>query len=167
MEARASILAAILAAVALIALMAALVSYLSRRSVKPIEMARSNLVLRNGRLYPSNGSNAFTGVMIERFPGGSPKSRSSVFEGRLPGVFEGWHTNGQLQVLEHFAEGVSNGLRTKYYPNGQKQSEAHIVSGQLTAPIGAGMPMVNSPSRSSSAAENRRAFPSLTSRPGS
>jgi antitoxin component YwqK of YwqJK toxin-antitoxin module len=70
-------------------------------------------------------------VMIERFADGLAKSRSAVLGGRLHGVSEGWHTNGQLQVLEHFTDGVSNGLRIKYYPNGQKQSEAHVVAGQL------------------------------------
>src|SRR4051794_27694543 len=78
----------ILAVVALFAF-AALVFRLAPRHVKPIELARSDLVLRNGRLYPANGSNAFTGVMIEQFPGGLAKSRSAVHEGRMHGLSEG------------------------------------------------------------------------------
>jgi antitoxin component YwqK of YwqJK toxin-antitoxin module len=35
-----------------------------------------------------------------------------------------------LQVREHFANGVSHGLRTKWHPNGHKAAEGLIVNGQ-------------------------------------
>jgi hypothetical protein len=114
-----------------LALFAILGRQLSRRTVSPVEVPRSDLVLRDGRLYRTSGSNAFTGVMIERYDSGLLKSRSTVLDGRLQGVSEGWHTNGQLQVIEHFQAGVSDGPRIKYYPSGRKQSEGRIMAGQF------------------------------------
>ena len=103
----------------------------SGTSRETLEVLRSELTLRDGRLYRTGDSNAFSGVMIERYSGGALQSRSIVLEGVLDGVSEGWFTNGQLQVTENFNRGVSQGLRTKWYPNGSKLSEANIVEGKL------------------------------------
>src|SRR5262245_6497034 len=121
----------VLVSVPLVVLFSIVGFQLVYRPVKPIEVPRSDLVLRDGLLYRKGESNTFTGGMIERYNSGSLKSRSSVMDGRLHGVSEGWHPNGQLQVLEHFQAGVSEGLRTKYYPSGRKQSEGRIVAGQF------------------------------------
>ena len=59
------------------------------------------------------------------------KSRSAVSNGLLHGLSQGWYTNGQQQVEEHFVAGTSHGLRTKWHPNGQKLSEVNILSGKL------------------------------------
>ena len=121
---------AIVAAAALVILLT-LVYQRAHRPLPPIEVAGSKLVLRDGKLFLTNGNSAFTGLMIERFTNGLLKSRTGVVDGRLQGVSEGWHANGQLQVVEHFAAGVSDGLRIKFYPSGQKQSEGRIVAGQF------------------------------------
>ena len=96
-----------------------------------VEVARTNLVLTNGRLALVGHTNAFSGQMIEHYHDGSVRSRSEVVNGLLQGLSQGWHTNGQLQVTEYFKNGVSDGLRTKWYESGAKQSEAHIVDGKL------------------------------------
>jgi antitoxin component YwqK of YwqJK toxin-antitoxin module len=103
----------------------------SQRSLQPSELLRSELTLHDGRLYRAGDSNAFSGVMIERYAGGTLRSRSEVWEGLLHGVSQGWFTNGQLQVTEHFKKGVSDGLRTKWFSTGKKLSEAHIVDGRF------------------------------------
>ncbi len=82
-------------------------------------------------MYFGQETNAFTGLMIERYPGGALQSRSALREGRLHGVSEGWFTNGVLQVREYFTNGVSHGLRAKFYPDGQKLSEAPVVGGKI------------------------------------
>lgn len=97
----------------------------------PAELSRTNLVLEDGRLRPAGMTNPFTGFMVEHFPTGSLRSRSAISNGLLHGVSEGWFTNAQLQVSEHFKEGVSHGLRTKWYSSGTKQSEAAIADGKL------------------------------------
>jgi len=95
------------------------------------EVPRAQLELRSSRLFRTGTTNSFTGRMVEHYPDGALRSRSAVTNGLLHGLSEGWHTNGLLQVTEHFKEGVSHGLRTKWHLNGVKQSEASIVDGQL------------------------------------
>jgi antitoxin component YwqK of YwqJK toxin-antitoxin module len=96
-----------------------------------VEVPRSQLELRSARLYQISAANPFNGLMVEHYPDGALRSRSAVTNGLLHGPSQGWHTNGQLQVTEHFKEGVSHGLRTKWHPNGVKHSEASIVDGKL------------------------------------
>lgn len=118
-----------------IAVVIAVVGYLGVRSSKkaPLPQAlRSELTLRDGRLYRINEPAPFTGVMLEKYPDGKLQSRSELKDGQIDGLSEGWLTNGVLQVQERFANGVSHGVRTKYHPNGQKLSEANIENGKIT-----------------------------------
>lgn len=97
----------------------------------PAEVDRAELTLIDGRLHGKGESVPFTGFMIERYPDGLLQSRTSVSNGLLEGLSEGWYTNGQRQVLEHFQAGVSHGQRVKWYANGVKLSEANIVQGKI------------------------------------
>lgn len=100
-------------------------------SPESTEVLREELVLEDGVLRRPGHPGPFTGEMIERYPDGALRSRSTVVAGRLEGLSEGWYADGQLQIQEHFREGVSDGVRTKWYPGGQKRVEAGIVQGQL------------------------------------
>ncbi|MBC8002466.1 MAG: toxin-antitoxin system YwqK family antitoxin [Opitutaceae bacterium] len=91
----------------------------------------SELSLREGRLYRAGETVGFTGLMLETYEGGVQKSRTSISNGLIHGLSEGWHTNGQLQVSEVFKEGKSHGIRTKYYSNGTNLSQATIVDGRI------------------------------------
>jgi antitoxin component YwqK of YwqJK toxin-antitoxin module len=93
------------------------------------ERRRSELQLRDGRLLLQGVP--FTGALVEYYENGKMKSRSRVSNGVLEGLSEGWHTNGVLQVSEHFTQGVSDGPRVKYHENGKKLSEANVVSGKI------------------------------------
>jgi antitoxin component YwqK of YwqJK toxin-antitoxin module len=95
------------------------------------ETPRSALSLREGRLYYNATTNLFTGLVADRYDATIPKSRSEVSNGLLEGLSEGFYTNGQKQVEEHFHAGVSCGLRTKWYEDGQKCAEANIVDGKI------------------------------------
>ena len=95
------------------------------------EVPRSELELREGRWFRKAQGAAFTGWLVERDESGGLKSRSVVSNGWLEGLSEGWHTNGQRQVQEHFHAGISHGLRTKWYPDGRKLSEVEVVDGKL------------------------------------
>lgn len=95
------------------------------------EVHRKNLELRAERWYAPGQTNGFTGLLLDTYDDGATKSRSAVSNGYLHGLSQGWHTNGQQQVEEHFVAGTSHGLRTKWHPNGQKLSEVTIVSGKL------------------------------------
>lgn len=95
------------------------------------EVARSALVLMDGKLCLTGQTNPFTGFMIERHESGTLKSRSAISEGLLHGLSEGWHANQQLQVAEHFSHGVSDGIRTKWHENGRMHSQVMVVEGNL------------------------------------
>ena len=99
------------------------------------EVHRKNLELRAGGWYAPGDTNGFTGFLLDTYDDGALKSRSAVSNGLLHGLSQGWHTNGQQQVEEHFVAGTSYGLRTKWHPNGQKLSEVNVVSGKLQGPF--------------------------------
>lgn len=99
--------------------------------VSPVELSRTNLVLKEGRLRELASATPFSGFMVEHYPDGILRSRSAVTNGLLHGLSEGWYTNKQIQISENFKEGISHGLRTKWYPSGAKLSEAPIVDGKL------------------------------------
>ena len=124
---------AVLTATAILLLLVRTKSSVSRvnPSITDAPVNRTNLSLVGGHLCRSGQTNAFTGIMIENASDGSLRSRSMISNGWLHGLSEGWHTNGQLQVTEHFKESVSHGIRTKWYPNGTKLSEGMIVDGMF------------------------------------
>lgn len=97
----------------------------------PETVSQSELVRRDGRVFKTTADKPFTGLMLERYPDGTPRSRATFKDGLMDGVCEGWHTNGALQIREHFRAGVSDGLRVKWHPDGSKQSEAPIVGGKI------------------------------------
>ena len=97
----------------------------------PAEVLRKDLTLRDGRFYQSGATNPFSGIVVELYQDGKTLARSSVSNGLLNGVSEGWHTNGQRQIIEHFKDGVSDGLRLKWFENGTNQSEAAIIQGKI------------------------------------
>ena len=100
-------------------------------TVPPLEIDRTGLTNQNGQLFVFGQTNAFTGVMTESYPDGSPKSRSDIADGRLHGKSEGFYTDGQRQIEEHFVLGMSEGIRTRWSTNGVKQSEGQIVQGEF------------------------------------
>jgi antitoxin component YwqK of YwqJK toxin-antitoxin module len=100
-------------------------------AIKLQELTRPELVLQEERLYPVGQSQPYTGYLVEYYHNSSLKSRSMISNGLLQGVSEGWHTNGQLAVREHFQAGVSHGWRMKWYASGAKMSEVEIVEGKL------------------------------------
>lgn len=95
------------------------------------EVTADRLSRINGRMCESASGQAYTGWVVESYPDGSPRSRSQMRDGLLEGISQGWHTNGTLQVTEHFVVGVSHGQRTKWYENGVKESEARVQHGRL------------------------------------
>ena len=120
--------------VAVIALLVGGGALLWRGSPVPKEPARElvmRLVQREGRLYSPESTEPFTGWMVDHFPDATLKSRSWVSKGLLNGVSEGWHTNGVLQVREHFLQGIGEGPVTKWYPDGAKQSEGIAKHGKI------------------------------------
>lgn len=122
---------AALAVCALVALTFVVIRF--RTGTGPVlpEVARNAVEWRAGRWYLKGQTNALTGWLVEHYETGTLKARSLVSNGWLDGISEGWHTNGQRQVEEHFRAGVSHGQRLKWNADGSKLSEAQIVDGKL------------------------------------
>ena len=96
-----------------------------------LELSRTNLVLKDGRLFQIGSTNPFTGMMLDHYPDGILQSRSTAVSGLLEGTSEGFYTNGQVQVREQFRSGKSHGTRVKWFPSGAKLSEAEVFDGKL------------------------------------
>jgi len=96
------------------------------------ETPAHDLIERGGRWFlRSQTNNAFTGVMVEHFPGGVLRARVEISNGWPEGLSETWHTNGVAELREHFKHGVSDGVRERWYENGRKESEATVAEGKI------------------------------------
>ena len=69
-----------------------------------LEVPSAELHLRDGKLVRGDETNGFTGFMLDRYASGQLRSRSAISNGLFHGLSQGWHTNGQIQVTEHFRE---------------------------------------------------------------
>jgi len=122
-------------AVALVSILAATLFLATRHRpllTPPLpEVHRTSLEMRADSWYAPGQTRGFTGFLLDTYHDGTLKSRSAVSKGLLHGLSQGWHTNGQQQVEEHFVAGTSHGLRTKWHPNNRKLSEVTIVRGKL------------------------------------
>lgn len=96
--------------------------------VRQSEVRAHQLQSVEGRLHLKDHSLPFTGTLVEYYPNGRLRSRSSVREGRLDGLSLGWNPEGGLQVREHFIDGQSHGLRVRWAEDGSKVSETPVVN---------------------------------------
>jgi antitoxin component YwqK of YwqJK toxin-antitoxin module len=90
---------------------------------------RQQLENRQGQFFLTGGVHAFTGWMIDNHADGTVKLRTSLVDGRLHGISEGWHSNGVQELREAFNQGLAEGVRTTWYPNGRQRSEGTLVAG--------------------------------------
>jgi antitoxin component YwqK of YwqJK toxin-antitoxin module len=119
-------------AVAVAALAIGLVVFFQGRNVPGLQqIPRKDLVLRDGLLHREGDRLPFTGVATDAYGSGERKSQSLISNGLPEGLSIGYHTNGLIQVEEHFHAGVSHGIRTKWHENGNKLSTVMIVDGKL------------------------------------
>jgi len=95
------------------------------------ERTSAELIRQAGALWEKSTQRPFTGWLVERYPEGSLRSRSWLSNGVLSGISEGWHTNGVLQIQEHFLAGVSEGPVTRWRDDGSKVSEGVAQAGKL------------------------------------
>jgi len=95
------------------------------------ERTMAELTRREGVLWENSGQRPFTGWLVQRYQGGGLQSRSWISNGILGGVSEGWHTNGVLQIREHFVAGAGEGPATRWRDDGSKLSEGVAKQGKL------------------------------------
>ena len=95
------------------------------------EIARHELELTDQGLVYKTSKHPFTGKALEYHQDGTKSVSMSVVSGKVHGVTEAWHENGQLESREFFKSGLSEGIRTRWYETGQKRSHARTVAGKL------------------------------------
>jgi MORN repeat variant len=110
---------------------AAFRAFQPRVAPPPPEFRVTDLERVDGVWRARSGGLPVSGLIVDRHSQGGLKYRSTVREGLLEGLSEGWHANGQLQVRESFRAGVAEGPVERWHPNGQKASEATARAGKL------------------------------------
>jgi len=73
------------------------------------------------------------GVRVEKWPDGKKKLEAHYKGGKLHGVLERWHENGQLAAHEEYEDGKWEGRRAAWYENGQVQFDWQYHEGKLRA----------------------------------
>lgn len=116
------------------ALAAAAIWWWSHPAPVPGELPRTALELRDGRMCLRDGGDPFTGIMFERASTGQRLTEVPLQAGIVHGRARGWYDAGQLEVEEHFDNGLSDGVRKRWHANGKLKSEATIVKGELHGP---------------------------------
>ena len=105
------------------------------RPAPPVrELMRSELDLRDGRLYATGETRPFTGRLVEIYTAERRKLEIEIHDGQAHGLSRGWYDDGQIEVEETFVAGISHGPRTRWHQNGAKKSAAQIVNGELEGP---------------------------------
>ena len=61
----------------------------------------------------------YTGLAIESFPDGNPRSEAHFRAGLLAGSAKEWYEDGQIESDEFFHRGMLHGPRKSWHPNGQ------------------------------------------------
>lgn len=102
--------------------------------VTPPELRRSELTLREGRLYAEGDPKPFTGLLYDTSSPGVRKLEIEIRDGKAHGRSYGYRENGGLEVEEFFTEGVSHGVRTRWDEQGRKKSTTQIEHGKLNGP---------------------------------
>ncbi len=117
-----------------VAAVAAVVAFIALRADRGDDTAlrtldRAALELRDGVLFVKGEPAPFDGTVTEEFPRHAPRTELEIRAGKPHGTSRGWYESGQLEVVEHFVDGVSHGTRTRWHANGQMKSKAEIADG--------------------------------------
>jgi antitoxin component YwqK of YwqJK toxin-antitoxin module len=71
------------------------------------------------------------GKHTETWPDGKPKLEAHYKDGKLHGLLQRWHENGQLAAHEEYHEGKWEGRRAAWWENGQVQFDWQYHEGKL------------------------------------
>ena len=99
------------------------------------ELLRSELDLREGKLFAKREAQPFNGKVVETYAAGKRKLEIEISQGQANGLSRGWYDNGKLEVEETFLNGTSHGPRTRWHANGNRKSVAQIEQGKVTGPF--------------------------------
>ena len=102
----------------------------SGKGAPALAVDRRSVEQRDGLYFKAGETVPFSGLMYDYYPDGQAKLRTPVVGGRLSGEAMGWYTNGAVELLEFFENGLPHGPRLCWHPNGQLKSEGQLVQGR-------------------------------------
>ncbi len=107
-----------------------LTSLLVPEEIKPLQD-------RNGIKYEINSKTPFTGKIISKIPGEDyisslKETQESYYEnGKKDGIQTRWYRNGQKQTEINYKNGELDGLYVSWYENGRRRYEEYYRNGKL------------------------------------
>ena len=72
----------------------------------------------------------YTGKVFALYENGKKKQEGNLKDGKMAGLWVGWHENGKKAVEGKFKDGTQNGLHVMWYGNEQKEFEANFKDGK-------------------------------------
>ena len=74
----------------------------------------------------------YTGMVVEKFPDGSPRAEASFLKGRKDGMERFWYSNGQIKEQSHWFDGLANGIMTNWKETGEIDRIVRYKKGDLS-----------------------------------
>ena len=81
---------------------------------------------REGIAYLKGSDAPYTGKTFILYKNGQKKLESNYKDGKMDGLWMGWHENGQKELEANFNEGKKEGVALAWYDNGQKEVEGNF-----------------------------------------
>ena len=107
-------------------------SYLKKDgSVKEPINYETTLIERDDVYYTKDTNKPYSGPVFSLYENGQKKSEGTFKDGKVNGLYTGWHENGQKYVEGTYKDDNKDGLWTEWYKNGQKNTEETYKDGKL------------------------------------
>jgi antitoxin component YwqK of YwqJK toxin-antitoxin module len=98
-----------------------------------VDASKTRKTTENGIEVTIFQGKPLTGVIIENYSDGKPKSRITLKDGIANGLWQEWYENGQLKFSAYWLNGKGHGLWEYYHENGKLRQEEFY---NLDIPIG-------------------------------
>ena len=73
----------------------------------------------------------YTGMVVEKFPDGSPRAEASFLKGRKDGMERFWYKNGILKEESHWFDGLAEGIMSTWTEEGASKRIIKFKKGEL------------------------------------
>lgn len=73
----------------------------------------------------------YTGMVVEKFPDGTPRAEASFIKGRKDGMERFWFANGRLKEESHWFDGQPDGTMQTWNQEGDVQRIVRFKRGEL------------------------------------
>tara|TARA_Y100000588_G_scaffold385340_1_gene478509 strand:- start:734 stop:1318 length:585 start_codon:yes stop_codon:yes gene_type:complete len=93
-------------------------------------VTKKELENREGIDYLKGSDTPYTGKVFALYENGKKKQEGNLKDGKMDGLWVGWHENGKKAVEGNFKDGKQNGLHVMWFKNEQKEFEANFKDGK-------------------------------------